>query len=348
MISLSCEKKNDTQNPGNVRVFELMYQTTGPDGQAVNASGVLFIPPCGHGPFPLLSCQHGTIFSRKVAPSYLDSCPEAQAWLSEFATKGYVVVMADYIGLGKAGNTLHPYFHALTEAIAARDMIRAARQFCEDHNILLGDKLFLAGYSQGGHVTAALQRLIQSSHSAEFSITASAIMAAPLNLSMLFRHHINTPCEISSALTSLMVTTFNWIYEISPGYHEFFVKPYDSVVPALLDFGHPEAEVIAALNLPPTQVFQPAFLAGVQAGSHPFNMAMEENEVYNWCPAVPTLLVFSMADEVIPCAIEDMVYARWIELGGDVDSVNLGNIHNHSDGFMPALMRAREWFGTFQ
>jgi hypothetical protein len=128
----------------------------------VTASGVLFVPPAGNGPFPLLSCQHGTLFSRKVAPSYTDSCPEAQAWLSEFAAKGYVVVMADYIGLGKAGTSRHPYFHAETEATAARDMIRAARKFCEDQGILLGSKLFLASYIQGGHVTASLQRLIQN------------------------------------------------------------------------------------------------------------------------------------------------------------------------------------------
>jgi len=348
LYSATCKKKNVVQNPGNVKVFELTYETPGVDGTMVNASGIVMVPPSGTGPFPLLSCQHGTVFSKNVAPSYTDSCPEAQALLSEFAAKGYVVVMADYIGLGRAGATLHPYFHAQTEATAARDMIRAARKFCEDHGILLNNKLFLAGYSQGGHVTAALQRLIQTSNPGEFSITASAIMAAPFDLSMLFQHHITNPSTISSAVTSLMVKTFNWVYTIGPTYHDFFKKPYDSIVPAVLDFNHHEAEVIGTLNVLPVNIFQPTFLADVNAGTHPFNMAMGTNEVYNWCPTGPTLLVFSMADEVVPHTIENMAYIRWIELGGNVDSVNLGNVYNHSNGFMPALMKAKEWFDRYK
>jgi len=134
----------------------------------------------------------------------------------EVAAKGYVVVMADYIGLGKAGTTLHPYFHTQTEATSTRDMIRAARTFCADNGILLNDKLFLAGYSQGGHVTASLQRLLEQDHPDEFHITASAIMAAPLDLTILFEHHVTTPNAISPALTSLMANTFNWIYILTP------------------------------------------------------------------------------------------------------------------------------------
>lgn len=40
---------------------------------------------------------------------------------------------------GKAGTTPHPYFHAKTEATAARDMIRAARDFCKNQNITKPD-----------------------------------------------------------------------------------------------------------------------------------------------------------------------------------------------------------------
>ncbi|MFH1159748.1 MAG: lipase family protein [bacterium] len=334
--------------PPDVRVHEITYQTPGVDGTMLDASGIMLVPPSGNGPFPMMSCQHGTIFDRHVAPSYLDSCAEAQAWLSEVAAKGYVVVMADYIGLGKAGTIPHPYFHAHTEATAARDMIRAARDLCDNQGILLSDKLFLAGYSQGGHVTAALQRLLESEHPAEFPITASAIMAAPYDLTMLFAHHVTTPNTISSAVTSLMVKTFDDIYDLGTSYLDFFQHPYDSLAPALLDFEHPEAVVIQSLNAPPVNIFQASFLAEVAAGTHPFNAALEANQVFDWSPQAPTLLVFSMADEVVPYPIEEKAYTRMLDLGGNVDTVNLGNIYNHGDGFMPALMKAKEWFDTFK
>lgn len=334
--------------PKDPRIFEITYQTPGVDGTMLDASGIVLVPPSGNGPFPLLSAQHGTIFDRHVAPTYLDSCPEAQAWLMEVAAKGYVVVMADYIGLGKTGTTLHPYFHTQTEATATRDMIRAARDFCKEQGILLNEKLFLVGYSQGGHVTASLQRLLEQEHADEFPITASAIMAAPLDLTMLFQHHINTPMAISSAVTSLMTNTFNWIYTITPDLNTILQQPFDSLVPVLLDFNHPETTVIQTLNNPPVNIFQPQFLAEAAAGTHPFNTALDTNQVFNWSPQAPTILVYSMADEVVPFAIGEKAYARMSELGGHVDTISTGNIYNHADGFLPALMKAKEWFDTFK
>jgi hypothetical protein len=54
-----------------------------------------------------------------------------------------------------------------------------------------------------------------------------------------------------------------------------------------------------------------------------------------------------MADDVVPFAIGEKAYARMVDLGGNVDTVNLGNVYNHADGFLPALMKAKEWFDTF-
>jgi pimeloyl-ACP methyl ester carboxylesterase len=339
--------KNQEKDPGIVRIHELTYQTPGVDGTMVSASGLVMFPPSGNGPFPMVSCQHGTIFCRKVAPSYLDSCPEAQAWMTELAAKGYVVVMADYIGLGKAGTIPHPYFHAKTEATAARDMIRAAKDFCKNQKIELDDKLFLAGYSQGGHVTASLQRLLEKDHAGEFKITASAIMAAPFDLAMLWDHHVTTPCLISSAVTSLMFKTFFDIYKFGNSYGQFLQKPYDSLVPVMLDYTHPENNVIAALKDPPSAIFSAPFLKEVRDGGHPFALSLLENEVFNWSPKAPTRLVFSMGDEVVPYAIENKAFSRWQELGGNVDSVNLGQKYNHGDGFLPALLEAKKWFDSF-
>jgi len=344
-ITPGCkQKKTET---GEVRIHELTYQTPGVDGTMVTASGLVMLPPSGNGPFPLISCQHGTIFCRKVAPTYPDSCPEAQAWMMEVAAKGYVVVMADYIGLGKAGTVPHPYFHATTEATAARDMIRAARDFCKEQGIGLNDKLFLAGYSQGGHVTAALQRLLEKEHRGEFNITASAIMAAPFDLTMLWDHHITVPNQISSAVTSLMFKTYFDIYKFGNSYADFLQKPYDSLVPVLLDYTYPENVVIKELKDPPLKIFKAQFLKDVKAGAHPFTLNLMENQVFDWSPKAPTRLVFSMGDEVVPYAIENKAFARWLELGGNVDSINLGQKYNHGDGFLPALLEAKKWFDSF-
>jgi len=345
IFSSGC-MKNKVKS-GKARIHELTYQTPGVDGKMIAASGILILPPSGDGPFPVVSCQHGTIFFREVAPSYTDSCAEAQAWMTEMAVNGYVVVMANYIGLGKSGTTPHPYFHAKTEATAARDMIRAARDYCKKQNIELSEKLFLAGYSQGGHVTASLQRLIEQDQAYEFKITASAIMAAPFDLEMLWNHHVTKPNMISSAVTSLMFKTYFDIYQFGDSFGQFLEKPYDTLIPKLLDYTYPENYVIASFRDSPSAIFKPWFLKEIAEGKHPFALNLRKNEVYNWSPKFPTRLVFSMGDEVVPYTIENKAFTRWIELGGNVDSVNLGQKYNHGDGFLPALHEAKKWFDSF-
>jgi hypothetical protein len=47
----------------------------------------------------------------------------------------------------------------------------------------LDGRLFLIGYSQGGHATAAAHRELEARHANEFTVTAAAPMAGALDLS---------------------------------------------------------------------------------------------------------------------------------------------------------------------
>ncbi|MBN1198974.1 MAG: hypothetical protein JXA23_06460 [Bacteroidales bacterium] len=110
---------------------------------------------------------------------------------------------------------------------------------------------------------------------------------------------------------------------------EIYQPPYDTLVPGLLDFNHPETVVIQTLNTPPVDIFQPLFLAEVAAGTNPFNAALETNQAFDWSPQAPTILVYSMADEVIPFGICDASYATMLDLGGNVDTINTGLLLCH-------------------
>lgn len=349
-MTLSCKKEDKKPEPTTtVTIYEVQYQTPGVDGSMVTASGIVMVPPTNWTEsFPLISVQHGTIFDRNVAPSYGEKCGEAQAWYSEVVSNGYIVVMADYIGLGQAGITYHPYFHAQTEATSTRDMIRAARQLCTEKGVGINDKLFLAGYSQGGNVTAALQRLLERDYPQEFKITASAIMAAPFDLEMLWDFQVETPNPISSVVNGLMIRCYKEIYDIGDSYSDFLVEPYDSLIPQLMDFEHNEDSVTQALSSPPKDIFYSQFLDEVKAGTNIFAEKIRINEVYDWSPQAPTIIVYSQADEVIPFAMELMAYNHMKELGGNVDTISTGNTLNHMDGFPVAMIVAKEFFDTFK
>ncbi|MBK8042036.1 MAG: hypothetical protein IPK21_04855 [Haliscomenobacter sp.] len=123
--------------------------------------------------------QHGTAGSREAVPSRLSF--EATIGLVGGAL-GYVSVLPDYLGLGDSDG-FHPYLHAKTEASAAVDMLRAARQFAASATIALNGQVFVSGYSQGGHAAMALHRELETNLSAEFKVTASAPMSGPYSIS---------------------------------------------------------------------------------------------------------------------------------------------------------------------
>jgi hypothetical protein len=161
-----------------VDIYKILYKTPNENGELVKASGLFFIPQNFKGSMPVISYQHGTIIKKTDAPSNLKG--EYIIGLG-LACDGYAVSMPDYLGLGE-GEGRHLYLHAETEASASIDMLRAGKQYAREHNIALNDMLFLAGYSQGGHATMAMHKMIQEKYTDEFTVTASAPMSGPNDL----------------------------------------------------------------------------------------------------------------------------------------------------------------------
>lgn len=76
-----------------------------------------------------------------------------------FTVDGYVVAFTDYIGL-RHGEKFHLYQHAVTEAMASVDFIKAIQQLLSNLKIETNCQLFLTGYSQGGHASIATHKYI--------------------------------------------------------------------------------------------------------------------------------------------------------------------------------------------
>lgn len=136
----------------DIDVAAIEYNTTGPDGNNVTASGVVAIPSGTESYSNLLSIQHGTLD--------MEDAPSRQMFYYEMApvVKGHIVVMADYLGYGSSqtADRQHPYLHATLTGTACADMIEAAREYLNGKDIKqLADSVELIGYSQGGQATVA-------------------------------------------------------------------------------------------------------------------------------------------------------------------------------------------------
>lgn len=137
----------------DVQLTVIDYKTTGPDGNLVDASGVIIYPTAKESYNHILSIQHGTID--------INNSPSDQAFPIEafpvFADE--VVVMADYLGYGisRTDDLKHTYMHLKTTGTACADMISASRQFLDEYSNMecTADSIRLLGYSQGGQATMA-------------------------------------------------------------------------------------------------------------------------------------------------------------------------------------------------
>jgi len=161
--------------PYSVDSYKIVYSTVDTENKQINASGLLSIPKKDVGvKGPLLSYQHGTIFTDTKAPSNDAASIEG---IGVLAGSGYIVSSPDYLGYAESTQVLHPYVHAESLASSSVDMLRASKAFLVNQNIAINNQLFLAGYSEGGYANLALQKEIQDNLSTEFNTTASTVGA---------------------------------------------------------------------------------------------------------------------------------------------------------------------------
>ena len=146
-----------------VTSYRLEYLTTDADGREVRASGLVSVPqkPAG-AKSPVLSYQHGTIFSDAEAPSNNAVASEVSVVL---ASLGYIVLAPDAVGFGASKGTPHPYLLAEPSAASTIDFLTAARFWRSQASVADNGQLFLTGYSEGGYVTMAAHRALQAGNS---------------------------------------------------------------------------------------------------------------------------------------------------------------------------------------
>lgn len=224
----------------NVQVVDLTYATIGVTGRSATASGVVLVPGGENcpGPYPVLGWGRATETLRSAEQAKgIISAKGDNLLVTRLASKGYVVVSTDYLGLGGSNYPYHPYLHANSEASALIDALRASRVVLQRLNTPLSNKLMLSGFSQGGHTAMATQREIEAHLSNEFRLVASAPISGPY------------------ALTRTFLSTWTGRSELGDNDFAIIFGTY-AIIGMQRIYGN--------IYLSPTQVFQDPWLAGLR------------------------------------------------------------------------------------
>lgn len=84
-----------------------------------------------------------------------------ESHLVAYAGQGYAVIMTDYEGLGDPSR-IHHYMVGELEGRSVLDSVRALFNLPDSKTLIDKNRVFLAGYSQGGHAAFWADRLVES------------------------------------------------------------------------------------------------------------------------------------------------------------------------------------------
>jgi dienelactone hydrolase len=257
----------------------LTYRTTDGKGREIVASALVSVPVKARGASsPVLAYQHGTIVRDTEAPSNHAVADEPAVAL---ASLGYIVLAADYVGYGATRGTPHPYLLAAPSAAAVVDLLTAGKTWRARNRIADNGQLFLLGYSEGGYVTVATHRALQTAgHPHLANLVAVAAGGGPYHVGATLDELLRRVCEANPVLGAL----------VSPGLlRHLGGSVRREVRDALLD---------ALLDDDTDVVFDPTFIDDYLADD---SAATERrSNVHDWAPAAPLRLFHGRDDQTVP------------------------------------------------
>lgn len=327
-------------------VYRITYRTTGKDGQAIAASGVVYIPHrlrTAARPYPLLSLQHPTAFSNAEAPSGANFTVASFSYPLYFATHGYLVACPDYIGYGQSDQVAHPYEHAPTLGQATVDMLLATRELLTAKGIAFADPVFLAGYSEGGYASLSAQKLIEERYSASIRLAGSSCGAGPYDMPAFYDFITRqpTPGGVANYLYVWQTLAYNRLFTINKPVSYYFREPYASQLEQSL-------ENARTISLSFDKLCTDQFKADVRDPNSVFGQILAGEDLTGWTAQTATRLIHGESDEIIPFLTTQRAYDSLRRRGSSQVSMLPIKAGYHVPTEVIFMRRSLEWFESMR
>lgn len=313
-----------------VNFHYMEYNTVGAKNEATNATGGIMVPQGSDaactGPRPVLLYAHGTT----VDKAYNIASPsngEGGLLAAFYAAQGFIVVTSNYAGYDASRLPYHPYLNAEQQANDMVDAMRAARAAFPKIGTSESGKLFLSGYSQGGHVAMATHKAMQNTYGSEFKVTALGGMSGPYSMTntvrTVFAGGVNAGATIFAPLlfTSWQQSYGNLYSSPSDVYESTYAPYVETLLPGALSTtqlfttgklptklfasnplvtGDPNMDALFAAGVgSPNLIKQSYRTAVMSSATHPVWAAAAKNDLLSWTPARPVALCFGAQDPTV-------------------------------------------------
>lgn len=336
--------KNVPRNP--VKLYKVTYDSILPESsnQPVTGTGLVAIPDVKASRFPMISYQHGTVFDRSEVPSQVNKSElidETKLMLAVFASQGYVVIAADYFGLGDS--TLpNTYFVPGATEQACLDMLSASRAVLKAENKET-THMFLHGWSQGGYNTL---RFLKRLETIGETVTAASTAAGPTDLKVWINRLMNNPQPsdavwVASAASNLFLAMDTYL---QPGLAEEAIRP--EFLAIARQFYNFEISFIDFLQQTPhllKDYLNPEFMESGKLGTSAFWQLIDTHENYRWTMSAPLRSYYGQVDEAVPAAIVQLPARIAPLLGTSTQALSAGVNSDHRGTYLYSLTKIPAW-----
>ena len=327
-----------------VKLYRVTYASVVPErgNKPIVATGLVAVPDIAGESFPTVSYQHGTVYEKQQVPSFPEQSPETQLMLAQFAGQGYVVIGADYFGMG-ASKEPEGYMVKASHQQATYDMLLASRAVLA-HLKLASGKLFIGGWSQGGFVTMAFLEKLES---AGVKVDAAATASAPVDVGVTLNGFLSFPRKNDASWVNSLFILSSFSFENYyglPGLARALIADqyYDVARKAYLREPFDPASVPTDLHkLLKAEYFDPLFFA-----QSAYGRLVAETTAYRWVIKSPVRNYFGEADEAISTGLGQlaMTYQRAMGNGNPaVEAVSTGQT-SHRGTYATAVPLWKAWF----
>lgn len=338
------DKVTYTAPTNAVKLYRVEYNSVVPEqnNRPTLASGLIAIPATGAKTMPLVSYQHGTIYGNMGVPSTPDNSWETQLMIAQFAGQGYVVIGADYFGLG-ISKEKDSYIVLKSQVQASYDMYEAAKIILAKEEISISD-FFISGWSQGGVITMAyLERLEEYG----VNVKAAGTAAAQCDGFVMVNGFLSHPRKIDAnwVTTMFILTAFSFeeYYQI-PGLAKgvFTEEQYEAARRVYMK-DPTLAEEDFPLDL--RKLIRPEYFNPEYFKKSAYGKLLLQMNAYRWDIKTPVHMYYGDIDECLTIDLARLPYNWQRAMGNDkVEAFSVGADGTHRAAYGRAVPEWKKWF----
>ena len=346
-IPEAIESKVPYTAPKNaVKLYRVEYSSVVPEqnNRPTIASGLIAIPVTGAKSMPMISYQHGTVFGKDWVPSFPEKSFETRLMIAQFAGQGYIVIGADYFGMGTSKEK-DSYIVVNSQVQASFDMYEAAKIILAKEGIGIND-FFISGWSQGGVITMAFLEKLEASG---VKVKAVGTAAAQCDGFVMTNGFLQHPRKIDApwVTTMFILTAFSFeeYYQI-PGLARgvFTDEQYESAKRMYMKDSTLEYKDYP-LDL--HRLIRPEYFDPTYFKQSAYGKLVCEMHPYRWDIKTPVHMYYGEIDQCLTVGLARLPYEWQKAMGNDkVEAFSAGPDADHRITYGRAVPEWKKWFDS--